>query len=246
MVLFKRAASTKEMMVALVHDNHRIQIADHLDQRRLIGVSQQNRRIVHPFCKLGQITILLISFASLLFAGTKGIIAEDKQRKLFCYSRWGEVLPHEGLFLGVHLHPPAKIHIQPLTVWMCWVFQSLAGLSQNSLGGHQPHHGFGPALGNSVENRPQRTGGDIGLAAAGGHLGTHMRHAGEHIHIIRHTAEAHQNILFVPEGLIRLCRALQFHHQLQVACKIGNDFFLIRFQFHIMYHLYAHERIIGC
>ena len=87
---------------------------------------------------------------------------------------------------------------------MVGIFQRLAGLGQNGLRGHQPHHGFGPALGHGVKNRPQRTGSNIGLAAARGHLGTHMRHAGEHIHIIRHTAEAYQNILFVPEDLIRL------------------------------------------
>ena len=91
---------------------------------------------------------------------------------------------------------------------MVWIFQRLTGLGQNGLRGHQPYNGLGPALGHGVKNRPQRTGGDIGLAAAGGHLGTHMGHTGKYIHIIRHTAEAHQNILFVPEGLIRLCRAL--------------------------------------
>ena len=226
-------------MMALVHDDHRIQIADHLDQRCLIGIGQQNGRIIHPLGKLGQITILLIGFAAFLFTCAEGIIAEHKQGKLFCHRRGGEVLPHEGLFLGVHLYPPAKIYIQPLAVGMVWIFQCLASLGQNGLGGHQPHHGLGPALGHGVKNCTQRTGSDIGLAAAGGYLGTHMRHTGQHIHIIRHTAEAHQNILFVPESLIRLCRALQFHHQLQVACKIGNDFFLIGFQFHFFTLLYS-------
>ena len=232
-------AQIRSGMVALVHDNHRIQIADYLDQRRLISIGQQNRRIIHPLCKLGQIAVLLIGFASFFFAGAEGIIAEHKQGKLFCHSRGGEVLPHEGLFLGVHLHPPAKIYIQPLAVGMVWIFQRPTGLGQNGLGGHQPYNGLGPELGYGVKNCPQRTGGNIGLASAGGHLGTHMGHTGEHIHIIRHTAEAYQNILFIPVGLIRLCRALQFHHQLQVACKIGNDFFLIRFQFHFFTLLYS-------
>ena len=105
---------------------------------------------------------------------------------------------------------------------MVGIFQRLAGLGQNGLGGHQPHYGLGPALGHGVKNRPQRTGSNIGLAAAGGHLGTHMGHAGEYIHIIRHTAEAHQNILFVPEGLIRLCRAF-LHAPLQPG-NIPGDF----------------------
>ena len=218
--------------MALIHNDHRIQIADHLDQRRLIGIGQQNRRIIHPLGKLGQITILLIGFAAFLFTCAEGIIAEYKQGKLFGNGGGGEVLPHEGLLLGVHLHPPAKVHIQPLPVGMVWIFQRLAGLGQNGFRGHQPHHSLSPALGHGVKNRPQRTGSDIGLAAAGGHLGAHMGHAGENIHIVRHTVETHQNILFVPEGLIRLCRALQLHHQIQVACKIGNDFFLIGFQFH--------------
>ena len=226
-------------MVALVHDDHRIQIADHLDQRCLIGIGQQNGRIIHPLGKLGQITILLIGFAAFLFAGSEGIIAEDKQRKLFCHRRGGEILTHEGLFLGVDLHPPAKIHIQPLAVGMVGIFQRLAGLGQNGLGGHQPYNGLGPALRHGVKNCPQRTGGNIGLAAAGGYLSAHMGHAGEHIHIVGHTAKTHQNILFVPEGLIRLCRALQLHHQLQIARKIGNDFFLIRFQFHFFTLLYS-------
>ena len=232
-------AQIRSGMVALIHDDHRIQIADHLNQCRLIGVSQQNGRIIHPLCKLGQITVLLIGFAPLLFAGAEGIIAEHKQRKLFCHGGRGEILPHESLLLGIYLYPPAKIHIQPLAVGMVGIFQRLACLSQNGLGGHQPHHSLGPALGHGVKNRPQRTGGNIGLAAAGGHLGTHMGHTGKYIHIIRHTAEAHHNILFVPEGLIRLCRALQLHHQLQVACKIGNDLFLIRFQFHFFTLLYS-------
>ena len=184
-------AQIRSGMVALVHDDHRIQIADHLNQCRLIGVSQQNGRIIHPLCKLGQITVLLIGFPAFLFAGTEGIIAEHKQRDLFRHSRGGEVLPHEGLLLGVHLHPPAKIHIQPLAVGMVWIFQRLTCLGQNGLRGHQPYNGLGPALRHGVKNRPQRTGGNIGLAAAGGYLGTHMRHAGQHIHIIRHTAEAH-------------------------------------------------------
>ena len=97
--------------MAFVHDDHRIQIADHLDQRRLIGIGQQNGRIIHPLGKLSQITILLIGFAAFLFAGSEGIIAEHKQGKLFCHRRGGEVLSHEGLLLGVHLYPPAKIHI---------------------------------------------------------------------------------------------------------------------------------------
>ena len=232
-------AQIRSGMVALVHDDHRIQIADYLDQRRLIGIGQQNGRIIHPFCKLGQITVLLIGFAAFLFAGTEGIIAEHKQGKLFCHGGRGEVLSHEGLLFGVHLHPPAKIHIQPLTIGMVWIFQCLAGLGQNGLGGHQPYNGLGPALRHGVKNCPQRTGGNIGLAAAGGYLSAHMGHAGEHIHIVGHTAKTHQNILFVPEGLIRLCRALQLHHQLQIARKIGNDFFLIRFQFHFFTLLYS-------
>ena len=184
-------AQIRSGMVALIHDDHRIQIADHLNQCRLIGVSQQNGRIIHPLCKLGQITVLLIGFAPLLFAGAEGIIAEHKQRKLFCHGGRGEVLPHESLLLGIYLYPPAKIHIQPLAVGMVGIFQRLACLSQNGLGGHQPHHSPGPALGHGVKNRPQRTGGNIGLAAAGGHLGTHMGHTGEYIHIVWHTAEAH-------------------------------------------------------
>ena len=70
--------------------------------------------------------------------------------------------------LGVHLYSPAKIHIQPLAVGMVWIFQRLTGLGQNGLRGHQPYNGLGPALGHGVKNGPQRTGGDIGLAAAGG------------------------------------------------------------------------------
>ena len=35
------------------------------------------------------------------------------------------------------------------------------------------------------------------------------------------------------------CRVLQLYHQFQVARKIGNDFFLIRFQFHFFTLLYS-------
>ena len=65
-------------MVALVHDDYRIQIADHLDQCRLISVGQKNRRIIHPLGKLGQIAVLLIGFAAFLFTCAERIIAEYK------------------------------------------------------------------------------------------------------------------------------------------------------------------------
>ena len=105
-------------MVAFVHNHHRIEKTNYLNQRCFIGVRQQNGRVIHPFCKFSEIAILLIGFPAIFFAGAERIITEHKHRKLFGYHRRAEILSHQRLLFGVYLYTSAKIHIQSLAVRM--------------------------------------------------------------------------------------------------------------------------------
>ena len=178
-------------MMTLVHNDHGIEKPDDLNQGRLIGIGQQHGRVVHPLGELRQIAVFLVRLAPVLFTGTEGIVAQHKDGELLRHRRGGEILAHQRLLFGVNLDPSAEVHLQPLTVGMVRIFQRLAGLGQNGLGGYQPHHGFGPALGHGVENRPQRAGGDVGLSAAGGHLGANLWNPGQGTAIGRHSVEPH-------------------------------------------------------
>ena len=127
-------------VVAFIHHNHGIQKADDLDQRRLVGVRQQEVRVLHPLGKARQIPVLLIRLAALLFAGTEGVVGQHHDGQLLHHVGGGELLSGQKLLLCVDLHPSAEIHLQLHPVGMPGIFEVLHRLLQNRIGGHQPHH----------------------------------------------------------------------------------------------------------
>ena len=105
-------------VVTFVNDNHGVELTHYLNQRRFIGIFQQNLGVGIIFCKCGEIAVLLICLAPVLFTRAEGIITQYEYRELFRYGCRIEILTVQKLLFGVHLYTAAKFHVELLAVRM--------------------------------------------------------------------------------------------------------------------------------
>ena len=105
-------------MVTFVNDNHGVELTHYLNQRRFIGIFQQNLGVGIIFCKCGEIAVFLICFTTFLFACAEGIITQYEYRELFRYGCRIEILTVQKLFFGIYLYTTAEFNIELLAVRM--------------------------------------------------------------------------------------------------------------------------------
>ena len=107
-------------VMALVHHHNGGQLTQHLNQRGVRRVSQQDGGILNIPGKLQQVSIFLIDLAGLLFCtvNAQGVIAQDADGQLSSHGLRGKELSVEQHFLGIDAHPPGKVRIKPKAVFM--------------------------------------------------------------------------------------------------------------------------------
>ena len=110
-------------MMAFIHNNHRVQPTNDLNQSGFVGIRQQARLVRHLFGECGKVSILLECLPSVLFAGTEGIVAQYEDRELLNHGSRVKALTVEQLCLGINLHTAAKVGIDFLTVWVIRICQ---------------------------------------------------------------------------------------------------------------------------
>ena len=81
-------AELRFCIVAFVHNNDRLQMAQHLNQRRIRRIGQQCIRIFEILCKAEQIAIFLIDLADVLLPAVNAqrAIAHHADRQHFPHS----------------------------------------------------------------------------------------------------------------------------------------------------------------
>ena len=135
--------------MAFVHDHHRFQVAQHLDQRRIRRVGQQHAVIPEKLRKAKQVPILLIDLPNIAVPAVdpQRAVAQYADRQHLPHGVRTEILSVEQLVLGVDAHPAGKVPVQPLPVGMVHVGQVFDRLLENGIAGHQPNHDLLPAYG---------------------------------------------------------------------------------------------------
>ena len=111
-------AELRFCIVAFVHNNDRLQMAQHLNQRRIRCIGQQRLRVLEILRKAEQIAVFLIDLANIFLpaVNTQRAIAHYADGQHFPHSVRRKVLPVQQHFLGVHADTPGKILIQSLPV----------------------------------------------------------------------------------------------------------------------------------
>ena len=80
-------------MMAFIHNNHRIQPTNDLNQSGFVGIRQQERLVRHLFGECGKVSVLLECLSSVLFAGTERIVAQYEDGELLNHSSRVKILP---------------------------------------------------------------------------------------------------------------------------------------------------------
>ena len=111
-------AEVRSCVVTFVHNHDWLQMAQHLNQRRVRRISQQGIRVFEILCKAEQTAIFLIDLADVLLpaVNTQRTIAHHADRQHFPHSVRRKILSVQQHFLGVHADTPGKILIQSLPV----------------------------------------------------------------------------------------------------------------------------------
>ena len=109
--------------MALIHDHNRLQMAQHLDQRRVRCIGQQYVIIFEVLCKAEQVAVFLIDLSDVAATAVdaQGTVAHDADGQHFPHGIRRKVLPVEQHFFRIYADAPGKILIQPLTVGMVYV-----------------------------------------------------------------------------------------------------------------------------
>ena len=227
-------AELRFCIVAFVHNNDRLQMAQHLNQRRIRRIGQQCIRIFEILCKAEQIAIFLIDLADILLPAVNAqrAIAHYADCQHFPHSVRRKVLPVQQHFLGVHANTPGKILIQPLPVGMIYIGQCANGLCKDRIAGDQPHHHLRLSGGQGIKNPPNGSAGHKSLAAAGGHLHANMGRTFNRVIIGRYSAEANGHILGKPVFPPRGKQIGSTVDAVQVGGEVTHDLFLIVVKFH--------------
>ena len=227
-------AEIRSGVVAFIHHDHRLQMPQHLDQRRVRRVGQQRLVVFEILGKAEQVAVFLIDLADVTVAAVDAqrAVAHDAYGQHLPHGIRREVLPVEQHLFCINAHASSEILIQPLTVGMVHVRQRADRLRHDGITGDKPDHHLRFADRHSVEDPPDRGAGHKGLAAARGHLHADVGHAVDGIVVPRHTACTHSHILVKPIGPpcgIEIGVPVDRIHE---GGQIPHDLFLIGFQFH--------------
>lgn len=219
-------------VVALVDNDYRIQIRQHLNQSRFVRSLHALGHRVVEFGIIRQILVFAIDTPSVFVVRRERLHAQYENRQLFADFRRTDAVPEQCRLLIDHAYCVPEMAVYLLPVGMRRVVQVLVSLFQNRVGGDEPCHDFRFLRRLLLENRPQRIAGYEGLSSGGRNLYRHVGHA-RHAIVVRTqvgVVERCQRHAFVaPEVVERHVQPPVFLQPFDEQPEVGDYFTLILF-----------------
>ena len=219
-------------VVRLVHHNDGVRACEGRDERRVVGALDV-AGLPGPSLVLRELRerrVLREGAAPVLVL--KGVVRKDEHGELVLDGRAAEGAPPKAVLLVQDLDPVGEVAVERHAQGVRGVAQLPERLLQDFLARHEPDHGVRGAVRKLLADDVQGVGGDVRLAAPGGHLDADLGRAAKVVRVALDAVSADHQAIVSEVSVVRSCRVPTARVVTEIRAEALQHIALIVLEFH--------------